>query len=79
MRKLRFWGFGLGLLAGAVGGLLLAPQSGRRTRLALRHGAAGARLELMKAGQELAYLGRDLYERGRELADRARHRIRAVA
>jgi gas vesicle protein len=79
MRKVGFWGFGLGLLAGAVGGLLLAPQSGRRTRLALRHGAADARLQLMKAGQELSYLGRDLYERGRELASSARQWVRAAA
>lgn len=79
MRKAGVWGFSLGLLAGATAGLLLAPQSGRRTRLALRHGAARAGLELRKAGQELSYLGRDLYERGRELTSEARGWLRSAA
>ncbi|MCS6953892.1 MAG: YtxH domain-containing protein [Bryobacterales bacterium] len=79
MRREAVWGFSLGFLAGAVGALLLAPHSGRRTRLALRHGAARAGLELKKAGHQLSYLGRDLYERGRELTSEARHWLRSAA
>jgi len=64
------WLIGGAVLGSAVA-LLLAPESGERTRRKLIHQAKAGRKTLLESGQELFERGRELYERGRELAEEA--------
>jgi gas vesicle protein len=58
------------ILGGAVA-LLLAPESGARTRRKLAKEAERGRKSLLASGQDLFERGRELYERGREIAEDA--------
>ncbi|MBV9761092.1 MAG: YtxH domain-containing protein [Acidobacteriaceae bacterium] len=58
------------ILGGAVA-LLLAPESGERTRRKLMQGAERGRKGLLESGQELFERGREWYERGRDIAEEA--------
>ena len=51
--------------------LLLAPQSGKRTRRLLGDSAEEGRKSLLQSGQEIFEKGRELFERGREIAEEA--------
>ena len=63
--------FLLGATLGAVGALLLAPQSGSETRDIVRQRALEGRDALSKTGRQVYERGREAYERGKELADDA--------
>ena len=58
------------LLGGAVA-LLLAPESGARTRRKLASQAGRGRRAFSDSSQEIIEKGRELYERGREMAEEA--------
>ena len=58
-----------GFAVGAAVTLLLAPQSGKRTRRELRRKAEDAQDYLEEIGEDLIAKGRELVERGREAAD----------
>ena len=58
-----------GTLLGAAVALLLAPESGKRTRRKLVKQADKGRKTLFESSQEIVARGRELYERGRELAE----------
>jgi gas vesicle protein len=60
-----------GLLLGASAALLLAPETGKRTRGKIASHAKEGRKALSESGREIFERGRDLYERGRELAEDA--------
>ena len=60
-----------GAALGAIGALLLAPQSGRETREQLRRRAAEGRERAYEAGRQAAERGRDYYDRGRRVAEDA--------
>jgi gas vesicle protein len=60
-----------GAALGAAVALLLAPESGERTRRKLSQQAERGRRTLMESGQEIFERGRELYERGREIAEDA--------
>ena len=78
--------FLVGVILGAAGALLLAPQSGRETRDTIRRSALTGRERAEAAydrGREYASgaadRGRDLYERGRHAAEEAAGRFRHEA
>ncbi len=58
-----------GALVGAAVALLMAPQSGRRTRHTLKTKAQKGRKSLLESSQDVVARGRELYERGREIAE----------
>ena len=58
-----------GTLLGAAVALLLAPESGRRTRTKIAKKAKRGRKNLVNSSQDIIARGRELYERGRELAE----------
>lgn len=58
-----------GALIGAAVALLLAPQTGERTRKLLSKQAEKGRKSLLESGQDIVSRGRELYERGREIAE----------
>jgi len=58
-----------GALVGAAVALLLAPQSGKRTRRLLGKRAEEGRKSLVESSQDIVSRGRELYERGREIAE----------
>lgn len=58
-----------GVVVGAVAALLIAPQSGSRTRKLLGKQAEKGRKTLMESSQDIVSRGRELYERGREIAE----------
>jgi gas vesicle protein len=60
-----------GALVGAAVALLLAPESGERTRRRLAKHARKGSQALGESGRDLYEKGRDLYERGREIAEDA--------
>lgn len=60
-----------GAILGAAVALLLAPESGKRTRRKLAHQAERGRKTILESGHELFERGRELYERGREIAEDA--------
>ena len=60
-----------GAALGAAVALLLAPESGEKTRRKLADQAERGRKTLVESGQEIFDRGRELYERGREIADEA--------
>lgn len=60
-----------GAVLGAAVALLLAPESGARTRHKLAKQADRGRRSIIESGQELFDRGRELYERGREIAEDA--------
>jgi gas vesicle protein len=58
-----------GALLGAAVALLIAPQSGVRTRRTLKKQADKGRKSLLESGQDIVARGKELYERGREIAE----------
>lgn len=60
-----------GAVLGAAVALLLAPESGARTRRKLAKHADRGKRTILESGQELFDRGRELYERGREIAEDA--------
>jgi gas vesicle protein len=58
-----------GALIGAAVALLVAPQTGERTRKLLGKQAQKSRKSLFESGQDIVSRGRELYERGREIAE----------
>ena len=60
-----------GMVVGAAAALLIAPQSGSRTRRLLGEQAEKGRKTLMDSSQDIVTRGRELYERGREIAEEA--------
>ena len=60
-----------GAALGAVVALLVAPQTGARTRRKLAQQAEKGRKTLIESGQELFGRGRELFERGREIVEEA--------
>jgi gas vesicle protein len=65
----------LGTAIGAAVGLLLAPESGVRTRRILRRKGQDAAEYVVEAGKELAERCEDLCERSGELLDDAAHEL----
>jgi gas vesicle protein len=61
----------VGAILGAAVALLLAPESGAKTRRKLRNQAERGRKTILESGQEIFDRGRELYERGREIAEGA--------
>lgn len=61
----------VGAVLGAAVALLLAPESGARTRRKLVTQAERGRKTILESGQEIFERGRELYERGREIAEDA--------
>jgi gas vesicle protein len=60
-----------GLALGAAVALLIAPETGERTRKKLVDQAEEGKKTLIQSGRELYEKGRDLYERGREIVEDA--------
>jgi gas vesicle protein len=58
-----------GALVGAAVALLMAPQSGERTRSSLKKQADKGRKSFLESSQDIVARGRELYERGREIAE----------
>jgi len=58
-----------GALLGAAVALLVAPQSGERTRRILGKQAQRSKRSLYESSQDIVSRGRELYERGREIAE----------
>jgi gas vesicle protein len=58
-----------GALIGAAVALLMAPQSGKRTRRDLKKQADKSRKSILESSQDIVARGRELYERGREIAE----------
>jgi gas vesicle protein len=61
--------FLLGSIAGATAALLLAPQSGERTRRKIRRRVENAGDSIMDAGKDLVDNCEDLYQRTSSLAE----------
>jgi gas vesicle protein len=61
----------VGAVLGAAVALLLAPESGARTRRKLVKQAERGRKTILESSQEIFERGRELYERGREIAEDA--------
>ena len=64
------WFVGGAILGGAVA-LLLAPESGERTRNKIARQAERGKQSFLESSQDLFERGRELYERGREIAEDA--------
>ncbi|MFL6351568.1 MAG: YtxH domain-containing protein [Bryobacteraceae bacterium] len=60
-----------GIALGAAVALLIAPETGERTRRKLAKNAERGSKTVMASGREIYERGRDLYERGREIAEDA--------
>ena len=60
-----------GVALGASIALLIAPQTGKKTRKLLRKSADKGGKSLLESGQEIFEKGRELFERGREIAEQA--------
>jgi gas vesicle protein len=67
--------FLLGTAIGAAVALLVAPESGARTRRTLRRKGQDAADYVVDAGKELAERCEDLYKRSGELVDDAAHEL----
>lgn len=61
----------VGAVLGAAVALLLAPETGDRTRRKLVKQAERGRKSILESSQEIFERGRELYERGREIAEDA--------
>ncbi|HTU45525.1 MAG TPA: YtxH domain-containing protein [Bryobacteraceae bacterium] len=61
----------VGAVLGAAVALLLAPETGDRTRRKLMKQAERGRKSILESSQEIFERGRELYERGREIAEDA--------
>ena len=71
--------FLVGIAVGASVGLLMAPQSGERTRRQIRRKAEDVQADLEELGQDLIDRGRELVEKGREAADDTVRKVREAA
>ena len=71
--RITFFLFGAAI--GATTALLLAPESGARTRRKIRRKAEDASDYLVEAGKDLVEECEDLYKRSRELVDDAAHEL----
>lgn len=60
-----------GVVVGAAGALLYAPQSGKETRQYLGKTSQESRDAMEASGRELMERGKELYERGKQIADDA--------
>jgi gas vesicle protein len=60
-----------GAILGAAVALLLAPESGERTRKRIVRQAERGGRSFLESSQDLFERGRELYERGREIAEDA--------
>ena len=60
-----------GALLGAGVAILLAPDTGEKTRRKLAQQAERGRKAISESSQEIIDKGRELYERGREIAEEA--------
>jgi gas vesicle protein len=60
-----------GAALGCAVALLMAPESGERTRRKIARQAERGRKTIVESGQGLFERGRELYERGREIAEDA--------
>ena len=60
-----------GAILGATTTLLLAPQTGKKTRKYIRDRASDGKDNLERSGQEALKRGRELYNRGKELTNDA--------
>ena len=60
-----------GTILGATATLLLAPQTGEKTRKYIRDRASDSKDSQGRSGQEALKRGRDLYNRGKELTNDA--------
>ena|SRR5258707_335048 len=69
----------IGLGAGAVVGMLLAPKSGRQIRRDLRRGYDSARETLDDWKETAQEFAEDVVERGSDLADDVRERVTPLA
>lgn len=63
--------FVCGVVLGAGAALLLAPESGTKTRKRLANQAERGGRTIVESGQDAISRGRELFERGRELAEEA--------
>lgn len=63
--------FAGGAVVGAIAALLLAPESGEKTRKQLLTNAKRGSKAVSESGQDIIKRGRELYERGREIAEEA--------
>ena len=63
--------FMAGAILGAGAALLLAPESGERTRDRIARRAERGSQSFLESTQDLFERGRELYERGREIAEDA--------
>ena len=63
--------FAGGVLLGATVALLIAPESGERTRRKLVKQAKRSGRAVSESSQEIIDRGRELYERGRDIAEDA--------
>jgi gas vesicle protein len=63
--------FVFGAVVGASAAILLAPESGERTRRKLSKQAARGRKNFLETSQEVFEKGREVFERGREIAQEA--------
>lgn len=61
----------VGVVLGAAVALLMAPETGKRTRRKLMKHAERGRKTILESSQEIFDRGRELYERGREIAEDA--------
>ena len=73
-RSQALW-FVAGVCTGAASALLMAPQSGTRTRRMLREKVEDGVQSVVDAGHEMGRQGKRAFESAANLADRAKHAV----